>query len=372
MGNNIVIIYSDLKTKGGAERVALAFAKACGSQALILTHSLGDTYTEFRRFNIVYLKLKVLGPLKPFIEWFISMIYLLRKKPRLVIVTTECSYIVPAFISLFKPKLDVIHYVYFPHKPSLPQPFASLPGIVKRFLLEFLLKIYIRRVKVLYVSKHVKKKAISTYEYGEVLYPPLIGIFRPNPKVKRERFTILLPARFDPFKRHEVALQILTRLIGKYPNVRLIFAGFLQRESKFTQYYTYLHSLVREMGLQEFVIFKVNISDQELLELYQKSRVVIFCNPEERFGITPVEAQACGTPVVALEGGGVSETVINERTGFLCKNIDEMVEKLDLLLKDDELWTWMSENAVAHANSFREENFIKKFQDYLKRIKVLP
>jgi len=174
MGNNIVI-YPSLEIKGGAERVALAFAKACGSQTLILTHSLGDTYPEFRRFNIDYLKAKVLGPLKPFIEWFIPIIFLLRKKPRLVIVTTECSYIVPAFISLFK--LNVIHYVYFPHKPSLPQPFASLPGIAKRFLLEFLLKIYLRRVKVLYVSKHVKKKAVSTYGYGEVLYPPLIGIF---------------------------------------------------------------------------------------------------------------------------------------------------------------------------------------------------
>jgi len=173
MGNNIVI-YSDLKTKGGAERVALAFAKACGSQALILTHSLGDTYTEFRRFNIVHLKLKGIGPLKPFIEWFISMIYLLLKKPRLVILTIECSYIAPAFISLFK--LNVIHYIYFPHKPSLPQPF----GIAKKILL----KIYLRRVKVLYVSKHVKKKAVSTYGYGEVLYPPLIDIFRPTQKLR--------------------------------------------------------------------------------------------------------------------------------------------------------------------------------------------
>jgi len=140
----------------------------------------------------------------------------------------------------------------------------------------------------------------------------------------------------------------------------------------FTQYYTYLHSLVREMGLQKFVIFKVDISDQELLELYQKSRVVIFCNPDEPFGITPIEAQACGTPLVALEGGGVSETVINGRTGFLCRNVDEMVEKLDLLLRDDKLWTWMSENAIAHANSFREENFIKKFQDHLKASGFLP
>jgi Glycosyltransferase len=75
---------------------------------------------------------------------------------------------------------------------------------------------------------------------------------------------------------------------------------------------------------------------------------------------------------VALEGGGVSETVINGRTGFLCRNVDEMVEKLDLLLRDDKLWTWMSENAIAHANSFREENFIKKFQDHLKASGFLP
>jgi|GEM_PF-3042114 hypothetical protein len=201
MGNNIVI-YSDLKTKRGAERVVLAFAKACGSQALILTHSLGETYIEFRRFNIVHLKLKGIGSLKPFIEWFIYMIYILIKKPRLVLVTIECSYIVPAILALFK--LNVVHYVYFPHKSSMPHPFASLHGIAIRFLL----KIYLRRVKVLYVSKHVKKKAVSTYGYGEVLYPPLINIFRPNPKVKRERFAILLPARFDPFKRHEMALQI--------------------------------------------------------------------------------------------------------------------------------------------------------------------
>lgn len=81
-------------------------------------------------------------------------------------------------------------------------------------------------------------------------------------------------------------------------------------------------------------IYKTNNSI-ELAELY--STADIFFNPtkEETFGLTNIEAQACGTTVVSYNAGGTSETLINENT-YLINNIDEFIsllEKKDVMLR---------------------------------------
>src|SRR5204863_5815749 len=57
-------------------------------------------------------------------------------------------------------------------------------------------------------------------------------------------------------------------------------------------------------------------SDEEIRELYRRAAAVLLPG-EEDFGIVPLEAQACGRPVVALGRGGATETVIHEETGLL-------------------------------------------------------
>ena len=61
--------------------------------------------------------------------------------------------------------------------------------------------------------------------------------------------------------------------------------------------------------------FLGKVSDQKLVSLYQNCQAVIFPQ-EEDFGLVPLEAQACGRPVVAFRGGGARETIIDRKTGL--------------------------------------------------------
>ncbi|MBI5122697.1 glycosyltransferase family 4 protein [Candidatus Roizmanbacteria bacterium] len=61
------------------------------------------------------------------------------------------------------------------------------------------------------------------------------------------------------------------------------------------------------------------LSDIQIRDLYRRSKIHVCTSYNEPFGLTPLEAMACGTPVVAVNEGGFKETVINEKTGYLLK-----------------------------------------------------
>jgi glycosyltransferase involved in cell wall biosynthesis len=70
------------------------------------------------------------------------------------------------------------------------------------------------------------------------------------------------------------------------------------------------------------IIFKINISDKEIISLYSRAKVMIYTSRLEPFGFAPLEANACGTPVVAIAEGGVRETIRNNINGFLAPEYD--------------------------------------------------
>ena len=71
------------------------------------------------------------------------------------------------------------------------------------------------------------------------------------------------------------------------------------------------------MNFGETIDFLGALSNENLLELYQQARALVFPG-EDDFGITPLEAQACNTPVIAYASGGALET-INKNTGIFFK-----------------------------------------------------
>ncbi len=131
-----------------------------------------------------------------------------------------------------------------------------------------------------------------------VIHPPVdVDFFRPAP-VDREDF-FLAAGRLVPYKKMAVAVAAATAL-GR----RLVVVG--QGRSR--------ESLERLAG--PTVDFIGAVSNRELLDLYRRCSALLFPG-EEDFGIVPVEAQACGTPVIAARAGGATEPVVDGRTGVL-------------------------------------------------------
>jgi glycosyltransferase involved in cell wall biosynthesis len=132
---------------------------------------------------------------------------------------------------------------------------------------------------------------------SEVVHPPVrTGFFTPDDTVQREGFWLVAGA-LEPYKRVDLAIAAAERA-----GARLVIAGdgsgraALERTAS---------SLVRFAG---------RVSDEELRRLYRTAGVLIFPQVED-FGITAVEAQACGLPVVARRAGGALDSVVEGVTG---------------------------------------------------------
>jgi len=95
-------------------------------------------------------------------------------------------------------------------------------------------------------------------------------------------------------------------------------------------------------------------TDEEIRDLYRTCTATILPG-EEDFGIVPVEAQACGRPVVALGRGGALDTVIDGETGVLVG--DTTVESLAAGLQRAAAITWNTTRIRAHAETFSRRRF---------------
>jgi glycosyltransferase involved in cell wall biosynthesis len=112
------------------------------------------------------------------------------------------------------------------------------------------------------------------------------------------------------------------------------------------------------------------LEDEQLIKLYQNCYAVLFTAKNEDWGIVPLEAMACGKPVIAVNEGGVKESIINNKTGFLVEAIPEKIcEKMLLLTNNPHLTKKMGEMGIKHSVKFDWSFFTKKFEDILMEIK---
>lgn len=91
------------------------------------------------------------------------------------------------------------------------------------------------------------------------------------------------------------------------------------------------------------------LTDEELVDLYNESSVVMCMSRLETFGLVPLEAMACGVPVIATNISGHRETIIDGKTGFLVEfHPQEIANRLSLLLSRPELAKKMGGEGVRH------------------------
>lgn len=132
-------------------------------------------------------------------------------------------------------------------------------------------------------------------------------------------------------------------------------------------YYTEFKKLHKQKA--ENVEFLGYVSDEELVKLYSGAKAFLATATDEDFGITPVEAMMCGTPVIAFFGGGYKETVVDGKTGvFFQEHTPKAL--LDAIIKFEKL-SIKSENCLKQAKKFSKERFQKEIGEFVKaHIKV--
>ena len=115
------------------------------------------------------------------------------------------------------------------------------------------------------------------------------------------------------------------------------------------------------------VEFLGHVTDEELALLYTRAKAFLALAKDEDFGITPVEAMSFGTPIIAYNGGGYMETVINGKTGVFFN--EHSVDSLITAIKKFEKLSIKPEDCMEQAQKFSKEEFKRKILEFIKKVK---
>ena len=168
------------------------------------------------------------------------------------------------------------------------------------------------------ISNHISKRIKKTYNRDSVVIYPPVDVHLFESQSDKENF-YLTASRMVSYKR----IDIIVEAFSAMPDKKLIVIGDGPEMRKIK---SKADKNIEILGYQDFASLK---------SYMQKAKAFIFA-AEEDFGIIAVEAMACGTPVIALNKGGVSETVSDNNTGILFnqqspESIKEAVLQFELI-----------------------------------------
>ena len=135
-----------------------------------------------------------------------------------------------------------------------------------------------------------------------------LEFFTPAPESRSETPLFAYVGRLKRYKGVDLILQSFARM--QRPDARLVVAGA-------GDYREHLEQLAIALGISERVRFAGFISQEEKRDLLRRAWATVFASPKEGWGLTNIEAQACGTPVIASDSPGLRESVVNHETGEL-------------------------------------------------------
>jgi glycosyltransferase involved in cell wall biosynthesis len=195
--------------------------------------------------------------------------------------------------------------------------------------------------------KNVKDRIKKYYNRDSVIINPFVDTKKFQLEKKKGDYYLFVGRLVLPYKKADLAIRAFNKL-GK--PLKLVGDG---RDSR------YLKKIAK--GNIEFIGAKNDT--KSLAKLYQKAKAVIFPSFDD-FGMVPLEAQSCGTPVIAFAKGGALETVIEGKTGhFFYKQTPESLIKA---VKEFEKMKFNPKKCRNNVLTYDKEIFkrkIKKFVD---------
>lgn len=170
--------------------------------------------------------------------------------------------------------------------------------------------------------------------------------FAPAPQKARQlraryginsRPVLLTVSRLAPYKGHTTVLQALPTILRLFPDIVYFIVGEGPFRSKIEQ-------TIAQLQLQKSVIMTGAVPDEELCGFYTMADVMILCSedvpgkPSEGFGLTFLEANGCGTPVIGSRLGGVPEAVDHGLSGWLVppRNPQALAQAVTRMLRHPE------------------------------------
>ncbi len=196
------------------------------------------------------------------------------------------------------------------------------------------------------ISHYIAKRLQKIYgRPSTVIYPP-VDIDHYELSEKKESF-YLTASRLVPYKKIELIVEAFSHM----PNRRLVVIG---DGPQMAQVKEKARKNIEVLGFQ---------SDQVMKEMMQKARGFVFAAIED-FGIVPIEAQSCGTPVIAFGKGAVRETLIEGETGLFFG--EQTVSSICQAVERFEQRQWDPKACRAQAERFSLPRFQTEYRNWVR------
>lgn len=162
-----------------------------------------------------------------------------------------------------------------------------------------------------------------------------LSVFYPMPEVEK-KWDIAFLGRLEKMKSVDLFPEMLVRLKQDFPNLKMLMTGEGSLKSSVLKGFD-------RMGVSQMVQYLGVVETERVPELINQSRIFIYPSREEPFGLSIIEAMACGVPVVTTNVFGPSEIITNGQDGLVVNpnDVGALADAIRSLLNDKQLRTQM-------------------------------
>ena len=349
-GINILIFnWRDIKHMwgGGAEIYIHELSKRWIDEGNSVTIFCGNDYANKKEEEIDGIKIIRRGGFYTMYVWAaIYYIFRLRKKFDLIIDSENG---IPFFTPLFSRKpifLLIFHVHQEVFLEHLKFPFSQIACFIEGKLMPF---VY-RNKQIITISesskKEIKKLGFTSDSSIKVINPGIeLSKFSKRKKTAYPSFVYV--GRLKPYKNVNVAIKAFSRVKKIHPTAIFDIAG--EGESL-----EHLKALAEQLGLKRNIIFHGKVDEKKKAELLSKSWAAIQPSMIEGWGITVIEANASGTPVIASNVNGLKDSIVDKKTGLLvkAKDVNEFAEAMLRTIGSTSFRTKIARNAFIWSKRF--------------------
>ncbi len=244
---------------------------------------------------------------------------------------------------------------------------ASFPVAALSCLLEIPIPLIFRHIPTITVSRStsedLKRRGMSSDQITVI--PNGIDCEEFTPVPISDRFpepTVLYLGRLKAYKRVDIILRAIARLKDSGVACRLLIAGDGDYQGR-------LNELSKTLGIGSNIEFLGFVPESKKLELLRKSWINVLTSSKEGWGITNLEAAACGTPTIASDSPGLRDSVLHESTGFLVDhgNHEALADRMIELFDDVDLRIKMGLKSRAFAKQFSWDKSAMAVEELLRQ-----
>jgi L-malate glycosyltransferase len=221
------------------------------------------------------------------------------------------------------------------------------------------------------VSRFLKEKTLTNYgiEKDIEVIPNFVDTRKyqrsPGEDVRShfaspEEKILVHTSNFRPVKRVPDVIRIFNEVRKKVPS-RLVIIGDGPERSQ-------CEMLSRELGIQDLVKFLGKQTD--VIHILSLADIFLMPSQSESFGLSALEAMACGVPVISSSVGGLPELQIHGQTGYIAEigDVDRMAKYAIDLLSNPSKYQLFAKAARERAKEFEASKIVKQYEDYYEKV----